>query len=240
MQWDDELMAEEKQIVKKPATRRSGPKAKAGATTPSKRKVTTQRGVEPTQKTARVVRPMPRMLIRYRGEISPSLAKEFEYKNPMEIPRVTKVVLNMGLGESLTNGRALDTATEQMGMISGQKAVVTKARRSIAGFKVREGMSIGCRVTMRGRRMWEFLDRFITLALPRIRDFRGLSRQSFDGQGNYSLGIREQIIFPEIDYNNLDRIRGLQVTIGTSAKTDHEGLRLLELLGMPFVRPGQN
>ena len=157
----------------------------------------------------------------------------------MEIPKVTKVVLNMGLGEALTNGRALEMATEQMGIISGQKAIITKARRSIAAFKIREGMSIGCTVTMRGRRMWEFLDRFINLALPRIRDFRGLSRQSFDGQGNYSLGIREQIIFPEIDYNNLDRIRGLQVTIGTSAKTDHEGLRLLELLGMPFVRPGQ-
>jgi large subunit ribosomal protein L5 len=179
------------------------------------------------------------MLARYRQDIRPTLVREFGYTSPMQAPALEKIVLNMGLGEALTNGRALETAPQQLAVIAGQRPVITKARRSVASFKVREGQSIGCAVTLRGRRMWEFLDRFINLALPRIRDFRGLSRRSFDGKGNYSMGIREQIIFPEIDYNNLDRIRGLQVTIGTTAESDREGFRLLELLGMPFVREGQ-
>jgi large subunit ribosomal protein L5 len=165
--------------------------------------------------------------------------KEFNYHSVMRAPQVQRVVLNMGLGEALTNARTMETAPEQMGMIAGQKPIITKARRSVAAFKVREGQPIGCAVTLRGRRMWDFLDRFLAIALPRIRDFRGVPRSSFDGQGNYSVGIREQIIFPEIDYNRLDRVRGLQVNIVTSAQSDHEGFRLLELLGMPFAREGQ-
>ena len=157
----------------------------------------------------------------------------------MQAPRVRRVVLNMGLGEALTNARALETASEQMGVITGQKPIITKAHRSVAAFKVREGMAVGCTVTLRGRRMWEFLDRFLNVALPRIRDFRGVPRTSFDGQGNYSVGLREQLIFPEIDFNRLDRIRGLQVNIVTTAGSDREGFRLLELLGMPFARDGQ-
>ncbi len=180
----------------------------------------------------------PRLLTRYREDIRPSLVQEFGYSSLMQAPNVVKVTLNMGLGEALTNARALETAPAQMGIIAGQRPVITKARRSVANFKVREGMSIGCSVTLRGRRMWEFLDRFLSLALPRIRDFRGVSRNSFDGQGNYSVGIREQLIFPEIDYNTLDRIRGLEVAIVTSARSDREGFRLLEQLGMPFAREG--
>ena len=184
-------------------------------------------------------RPLPRLLARYREEVQPALVRDFGYKTPMQAPHLVKVVLNMGLGEALQNPRALETASEQMAAISGQRPVITKARKSVASFKVREGMAIGCMVTIRGRRMYEFMDRLLNMALPRIRDFRGLSRSSFDGRGNYSLGMREQVVFPEVDYNQIDRIRGLQVTIGTSARTDQEGLRLLELMGMPFVRDGQ-
>jgi large subunit ribosomal protein L5 len=182
---------------------------------------------------------IPRLLEYYRKDVRSTLMKEFNYHSVMRAPQVQRVVLNMGLGEALTNARTMETAPEQMGMIAGQKPIITKARRSVAAFKVREGQPIGCAVTLRGRRMWDFLDRFLAIALPRIRDFRGVPRSSFDGQGNYSVGIREQIIFPEIDYNRLDRVRGLQVNIVTSAQSDHEGFRLLELLGMPFAREGQ-
>lgn len=178
----------------------------------------------------------PRLLDTYRKEIVPALMREFGYDNPMRAPRIQKIVLNIGVGEALTDGRAMDGATRDLTEISGQKPVITRARKSIAGFKVREGNPIGTAVTLRGDRMYHFLDRLINVALPRIRDFRGIPRRGFDGRGNFSIGIREQIIFPEIDYNQIDRIRGLQVTIATSAPDDAEAIRLLELYGMPFVR----
>ena len=178
----------------------------------------------------------PRMLERYRQDVAPAMVRDFSYGNVMEIPRVTKVVVNVGLGESLLNPRALEAAMGDLTAIVGQRPVTTKARKSIAGFKLRKGMTIGAMVTLRGRRMWEFLDRLINVALPRIRDFRGISRHSFDGRGNFSLGLREQVIFPEIDYNLVDRLRGLQIAIVTTAKNDEESLRLLEHLGMPFSK----
>lgn len=180
--------------------------------------------------------PSPRLREMYRSEIIPSMMRDFGFTNPMEVPRVQKIVLNIGLGEALTNGRAMESATRDLGTIAGQKPVITRARKSIAGFKIREGNQIGTSVTLRGARMYHFLDRFINTALPRIRDFRGLPRRGFDGRGNFSMGIREQIIFPEIDYNQIDRLRGLQVTITTSAKNDSEAIRLLELYGMPFIK----
>ncbi|MBV9280960.1 MAG: 50S ribosomal protein L5 [Chloroflexi bacterium] len=176
----------------------------------------------------------PRLKDRFKSDVAPALRQEFGYPNVMAIPTVKKVVLNIGLGEALTNKNALDAAVSDLAAISGQKPVVTKAKKSIAQFKIREGYPIGAMVTMRGDRMWEFLDRFITLALPRIRDFQGLSDRGFDGHGNYSIGLREQLVFPEIDYDKIDRVRGLQVSIVTDAKTDREGKRLLQLLGMPF------
>ena len=178
----------------------------------------------------------PRLLSVYRSEIVPAMTQEFNYRNPMEVPRLAKVMLNVGLGEALTNSRAIEHATSDLATISGQKFIVTKAAKSIAGFKLREGSTIGACVTLRRARMFHFVDRLFNAALPRIRDFRGLSRSSFDGRGNYSLGIREQLIFPEIDYGQIDRIRGFQVTFVTTARTDAEAARLLELLGMPFVR----
>ena len=174
----------------------------------------------------------------YRNEIIPTIMSEFGFTNPMQVPRLQKVTVNIGLGEALTNGRAMESATRDLATITGQKPMITRARKSIAGFKVREGNPVGTAVTLRGSRMYHFLDRFINASLPRIRDFRGISRRGFDGRGNFSIGIREQIIFPEIDYNQIDRIRGLQVTITTTAKNDAEATRLLELFGMPFVREG--
>lgn len=182
-------------------------------------------------------RPAPRMLEKIRADISPVMMQEFGYTSPMQVPQLAKVTLNIGLGEALTNARAMEAATRDLTAISGQKPITTRARKSIAGFKIREGMPIGVSVTLRGRRMYEFVDRLISSALPRIRDFQGVSRNAFDGRGNYSLGIREQVIFPEIDYNSIDRMRGLQVVIVTTARSDAEGLRLLELMGMPFTRP---
>ena len=180
-----------------------------------------------------------RLQKRYREEIAPALQQEFSYGNPWETPRLTKVVLNIGLGEALLNSHALEAATQQLSAISGQKPMTTKARKSIAGFKLREGNVIGAMVTLRSHRMYDFVDRLLNASLPRIRDFRGVSRTGFDGRGNYSLGLREQVIFPEIDYNQIDRLRGLQVTFVTSAKTDQESFRLLELMGMPFARVEQ-
>jgi large subunit ribosomal protein L5 len=176
------------------------------------------------------------MLELYRNEIVPTMMREFEFANPMRVPRVQKVVLNIGIGEALTNARAMEGATRDLATISGQKPVITRAKKSIAGFKIRQGNSIGTSVTLRGNRMYYFLDRLINMALPRIRDFRGIARRGFDGRGNFSIGIREQIIFPEIDFNQIDRIRGLQVTITTTAPNDVEAIRLLELFGMPFIR----
>jgi len=180
--------------------------------------------------------PSPRLYQQFKDEIIPTMVREFNYNNPMEVPRLQKIVLNIGVGEALTNGRAIESATRDLTVISGQKPVVTLARKSIAGFKLREGNPIGTAVTLRGPRMYHFLDRLVNTALPRIRDFRGLARRGLDGRGNYTIGIREQIIFPEIDYNEIDKIRGLQVTIATTAKNDAEAIRLLELYGMPFIK----
>jgi large subunit ribosomal protein L5 len=172
---------------------------------------------------------------RYRTEVVPALQKQFEYRNPMQVPRLSKIVVNIGLGEALQNAKAIDAAVGDLATITGQKPIVTKAKRSIAQFRVRTGNSIGAKVTLRGERMWDFLDRLTTLALPRLRDFRGVPSRSFDGRGNYSLGLREQLAFPEIDYDKVDRLRGLEVSIVTTAKTDEESKRLLELLGLPFA-----
>jgi large subunit ribosomal protein L5 len=172
---------------------------------------------------------------RYETEAIPALQKQFEYVNAMQVPKLDKIVVNVGLGEALTNAKAIDAAAKDLATITGQKPIVTKAKRSIAQFHVRAGNSIGAKVTLRGERMWDFLDRLTTLALPRIRDFRGIPDKSFDGRGNYSLGLREQLAFPEIDYDKVDRLRGLEISIVTTAKTDEESKKLLELLGMPFA-----
>jgi large subunit ribosomal protein L5 len=177
---------------------------------------------------------IPRLLERYRKEVVPALEKEFNYSNVMEVPHIEKVVLNIGMGEALQNAKSLDAAMNDLTIIAGQKPVFTKAKRSIAAFKLREGNTIGVTVTLRSERMWSFLDRLISIALPRQRDFRGVSPDSFDGRGNYSLGLREQLIWPEINYDKIDKMRGMAVTVVTSAKTDEEGRRLLALLGMPF------
>jgi len=182
-------------------------------------------------------RPVPRLLRLYREEVVPLMMREFHYTSVMAVPRIEKVVINVGLGEAKDNPKALENMTRDLSLIAGQRPVVTRARRAIAGFKVRKGQPIGLMVTLRGERMWTFLDRLFNAVLPRIRDFRGVPREGFDGRGNYSLGIREHIIFPEVDYNQVDRIRGLQVNIVTTARTDREAMRLLELLGMPFARP---
>jgi large subunit ribosomal protein L5 len=176
----------------------------------------------------------PRLLKRYRDKAVPALRERFGYKNPMQMPRVSKITVNVGLGEALTNAKLLEAAVSELGQITGQKAVITKAKKSIANFRLREGQAIGCMVTLRRSRMWEFLDRAVNVALPRVRDFRGLSPRSFDGRGNYTLGVTEQIIFPEVDYDKVERIRGLNITITTTARTDDEGRALLTELGMPF------
>jgi large subunit ribosomal protein L5 len=172
---------------------------------------------------------------RYAAEAVPALQKQFGYANPMQVPRLDKIVVNVGLGEALSNAKAVDAAVGDIVLITGQKPIVTRAKRSIAQFRVRTGNPIGVKVTLRGERMWDFLERLTRLALPRIRDFRGVPGKSFDGRGNYSLGLREQLAFPEIDYDKVDRLRGLEISIVTTAKTDEESKRLLELLGMPFA-----
>jgi large subunit ribosomal protein L5 len=179
---------------------------------------------------------MPRLKDLYRDQIVDTLQKELGYQNVMQVPRLEKIVVNVGMGEALQNAKALDAAVQDVATITGQRPIVTRARKSIASFKLREGNPIGVKVTLRGNRMWDFLDRLCSIALPRQRDFRGISPDSFDGRGNYSLGLREQLIFPEIDYDSIDKIRGFEVTIVTTAKTDEEGLQLLRLLGMPFGR----
>lgn len=217
--------------------------ADAGAAQPAPAGRTRSRRAAPKeaeQAQAAAPRPLPRLMGRFREEIRGQMIREFGYASPMQAPEVKKVILNVGLGEGLTNSRALETTPEHIAVITGQKPVITKASKSVAGFKVREGQSVGVMVTLRGKRMYDFLDRMISTALPRIRDFRGVPRDSFDGRGNYSLGFREQIVFPEIDYGSVDRARGFQVVIATSARTDAEGFRLLELMGMPFARPAAN
>ncbi len=228
------------------ATRARAPRTPAAASRAAKDNAGGEAAPAPARRQTRrreppapVQRQLPRLLTRYREEIRGQLIREFGYSSVMQAPEVKKVVVNVGLGEALTNARAMETTPQHIAAITGQRPVITKARRSVAGFKVREGNAIGVMVTLRGHRMYEFLDRMISMALPRIRDFRGVSRTSFDGKGNYSLGLREQIMFPEIDYGTVDRVRGLQVTITTSAANDPEGFRLLELMGMPFAREGQ-
>ena len=179
---------------------------------------------------------MNRLQERYQKEVAPILFKSFNFKNVMQVPRVEKVVVNIGLGEAMAEPKALDAAISDLTLITGQKPVTTKARKSIAAFKLREGFTIGTKVTLRGERMWAFLDRLMNIALPRVRDFRGVSANAFDGRGNYTLGLKDQLIFPEIDYDKIDKLRGMEVTIVTSAKTDDQARALLQLLGMPFKK----
>ena len=181
---------------------------------------------------------VPRLKLLYQDVIRAELAKEFGYKNPMQVPRLDKVVLNMGVGEGVGDSKKVNAAAGDLGLIAGQKPVITKARKSIATFKLREGMAIGTKVTLRKNRMYEFVDRLVNIALPRVRDFRGVSPDSFDGRGNYTLGFREQLVFPEIEYDKIDKLRGLEVTIITTARSDDHGRQLLQLLGMPFRKEG--
>ncbi len=175
-----------------------------------------------------------RLKERFEKEVRPALMKEFGFKNPMQAPKLDKIVVNMGLGEAINNGKLIDAAVEQLGQITGQKPVITKARKSIANFKLRQGQSIGTMVTLRGDRAYEFLDRLLNVALPRVRDFKGVSPKAFDGKGNYTLGIKEQIIFPEVNYDRIEKIKGMNITVVTTARNDEEGRALLRLLGMPF------
>ena len=179
---------------------------------------------------------MNRVLEKYLNEVKPELMKKFEYKSVMQAPKLDKIVINMGVGDAMANSKALDAAVEDLTQICGQKPIITKARKSIAAFKLREGASIGCKVTLRGERMYQFFDKLVSIALPRVRDFRGLSKDSFDGRGNYTLGVKEQLIFPEIDYDKVGKIRGMDIVIVTTANTDEEAYELLKLLGMPFQR----
>jgi len=181
-----------------------------------------------------VTKPRERLQEKYLNEVCPQLREEFGYKNVMQIPRVEKIVVNIGMGEAISNAKAMESATKDLSSITGQKPVITRAKRSIAAFKLRAGMPIGCMVTLRGERMWAFLDKLVSVALPRVRDFQGVSTKAFDGRGNYSLGLREQLVFPEIEYDKIDKLRGLELTIVTTARTDEESRRLLALLGMPF------
>ena len=177
-----------------------------------------------------------RLKEKYRQEVVPGLQKEFSYGNPMQVPGLNKVVVNIGMGEVIQNAKAMDAAVADLAAITGQRPVITRAKRSVAAFKLREGMQIGCKVTLRGDRMYLFLDKLINVALPRLRDFQGVSADAFDGRGNYTLGLREQLVFPEIDYDKVDKLRGMEVSIVTTARSDEEGRRLLALLGMPFTK----
>ncbi len=177
-----------------------------------------------------------RLKEKYQQEVVPALRKEFNYKNPMQVPGVHKVVVNIGMGEVIQNAKAMDAAVSDLAAITGQRPVITRAKRSVAAFKLREGMQIGCMVTLRGDHMYQFLDKLVNVALPRLRDFQGISPEAFDGRGNYTLGLREQLVFPEIDYDKVDKVRGMEVSIVTTARTDEEGRRLLKLMGMPFKK----
>ena len=211
-------------------TPKAAAKAKGSATEPKKGATAGEGG----KKIASEPIPTPRLKKRYHDVAIPALMKEFQYKNPMQAPKLVKVVLNVGMGEAISNAKSLDHAAEELAKISGQRPVITRAKKSIATFKLREGMPIGCMVTLRRERMYEFLDRFISAALPRIRDFKGTSAKSFDGRGNYSIGIKEQVIFPEIEIDKVDSIHGMDIIIVTTAKTDEEGRALLGHLGMPY------
>jgi large subunit ribosomal protein L5 len=177
-----------------------------------------------------------RLKEKYQKEVAPSLLKEFSYTNPMQVPAINKVVVNIGMGEAIQNAKAMDAAVSDLAAITGQRPVITRAKHSVAAFKLREGMQIGCMVTLRGDRMYQFLDKLMNVALPRLRDFQGVSPEAFDGRGNYTLGLREQLVFPEIDYDKVDKVRGMEVSIVTTARTDEEGRRLLRLMGMPFKK----
>lgn len=177
---------------------------------------------------------MVRLKDKYRNEVAPALMQKFSYKNVMEIPKLEKVVINMGLGEAIQNPKIIDSAVGDIALIAGQKAIVTRSKKSISGFKLRENMAIGAKVTLRGARMYEFVDKFVNVALPRVRDFRGISPKSFDGRGNYTVGLKEQLIFPEIEYDKVDKLRGMDITFVTTAKSDEEARELLRLMGMPF------
>ena len=177
-----------------------------------------------------------RLKEKYRQEVVSTLQKEFSYKNPMQVPTINKVVINIGMGEVIQNAKAMDAAVSDLATITGQRPVITRAKRSVAAFKLREGMQIGCMVTLRGDRMFQFLDKLMNVALPRLRDFQGVSAEAFDGRGNYTLGLREQLVFPEIDYDKVDKVRGMEVSVVTTARTDEEGRRLLSLMGMPFKK----
>lgn len=179
---------------------------------------------------------MNRLKEKYINEVTPALMNKFEYRSVMQTPKVDKIVINMGVGDAVSNTKNLDKAVEELTLISGQKPIITKAKKSIAGFRLREGMPIGCKVTLRGDRMYEFLDKLVTVSLPRVRDFHGVSKKSFDGRGNYTLGIREQLIFPEVDYDLVDKVRGMDIVIVTTANTDEEARELLAQLGMPFQK----
>jgi large subunit ribosomal protein L5 len=235
-------MADKKEKTEKTKEAKSGDQKKTAAKAPkaaAKSKAPAAESKKESadhaaKKSAPETIPTPRVKKRYHEVAVPALMKEFQYKNPMQAPKLVKIVLNVGLGEAIANAKALDHAAEEMAKISGQKPVITRAKKSIATFKLREGMPIGCMVTLRRERMFEFLDRFISAALPRIRDFKGISSKSFDGRGNYSIGIKEQVIFPEIEIDKVDSIHGMDIVIVTTARTDEEGRALLGHLGMPY------
>jgi len=218
----------------KPAAKKAAAPRKAAATSAAKRSATAPEA-PPKQRRAANGGELVGLRLRYRNEVVPALIREFRYANPMQVPRLEKVVVNIGLGEAIQNAKAIDAAVGDLATITGQKPIVTRATKSIAQFRLRAGMPVGAKVTLRGQRMYDFVERTLRLALPRIRDFRGVSPGSFDGRGNFSLGLREQLMYPEIDYDKIDRLRGLEISIVTTARNDEEGRRLLALLGMPFA-----
>ncbi len=228
-------MAEQEKPKKEKAKPKAEGKAKTKAETKGKAEAK-PKGETKAKAEAKPAAPLapPRLRDYYREECVPRMMQEFRYRSPMQVPRLEKIVINMGLGEAIQNIKLLESASQELGAIAGQKPVVTRARRSIAAFKLREGMPIGCMVTLRRGRMWEFFDKLVNVVLPRVRDFRGVSDKAFDGRGNYTLGIKEQIIFPEIDYDKIDKVKGMNICIVTSAPTDEEGKYLLNLLGLPF------
>lgn len=229
----DKSKSTKKESQKKTAAKTPKAAAAKAKTAPVKTKKEAPSAETPKPRTRETI-PTPRLKQRYHDVVVPALMKEFQYKNTMQAPKIVKVVLNVGLGEAISNAKALDHASDELARITGQRPVITRAKKSIATFKLREGMAIGCMVTLRRERMYEFLDRFVAAALPRIRDFKGISPKSFDGRGNYSIGIREQVIFPEIEIDKVDSIHGLDIVIVTTAKTDEEGRALLGHLGMPY------
>ncbi len=228
-------MAEKEQKTQKTQKAPKAPKAEKASKAPKAEKAAKPEKAERVEKPAEKVEMVPpRLREYYRSECVPRMMQEFRYKSPMQVPKLEKIVINMGLGEAIQNIKLLESAAAELGAIAGQKAVVTRAKKSIAAFKLREGMPIGCMLTLRRHRMYEFFDKLVNVVLPRVRDFRGVSDRSFDGRGNYTLGIREQIIFPEIDYDKMDKVKGMNISIITTARTDEESKYLLRLMGMPF------